>query len=201
MREIAKPERPKQKAVLDRVQQQLIEAGPQVRLRPSQALSSAHPEYPDAHNQPCDECELYLMNILGLDIDFVRGFVYHLAEACTHGELVDDRKLNFVFSTIKLYKPRDPLEVMAVAQSALLFAANTKTKQDYDDAETPEQRQGPHRSLAQGVRAYTSLMGETKRYRTGGEQRLVVQYQNVSMAQGAQAIVGQVAHTSQSEAQ
>jgi FKBP-type peptidyl-prolyl cis-trans isomerase len=199
-RAAAKLERPKEKAALGKLQEQLVDTKPNVRLRPVQNSTSAYPEYPDDTNYPMDKLELLLMEILGPDIDFVRGFRSHLAEACTHGGLVDDRKLNFVFSAIKLQKPRDPLEVMAVAQAAMQFAANTKVKQDFDDAETPEQRQSAHRAFSQGVRTYMSVLGELKRYQTGGEQRILVQHQqNVSVTKGGQAIVGQVNHASTSQ--
>jgi hypothetical protein len=45
------------------------------------------------------------MNILGLDIGFVRGLLSHLANACTHGGRPDESKLNHVFATIKLMRP------------------------------------------------------------------------------------------------
>jgi hypothetical protein len=122
--------------------------------------------------------------------DFIVGLLGQLTDLSSQGPRIDESKLNFLLSVIKGIKPNDQLEAMLAAQMALVHVVTMKFGQHFDHVETLPQQDSAERGLSKLTRTYTTQMKALKRYRTGGEQKVTVQH--VSVAEGGQAIVGNV---------
>ena len=135
-----------------------------------------------------------LMKMLGTtDPDFAKGLFGQLLGASARGaDRFDVLEHFFALAVIKDAKPRDQLYAMGVAQAAAVHAAMMRAAGELARAEDLPHRESATRALNQLARTYTAQLEGLKRYRTGTDQKLAVQ--NVSVNQGAQAIVTNVNH-------
>ena len=114
------------------------------------------------------------------DEDFLNGIVDQIASASAHGQDIE-RGLNFMLSVIKGIEPRDQLEAMLAAQMAAVHV----TTMTFARVATV------HISAFNKLtRTFAMQMEALKRYRSGAEQKVTLQH--VSVAEGGQAIVGNV---------
>jgi hypothetical protein len=135
--------------------------------------------------------QMLLMDALGTgDLDFYHGLLNQLATAGSKGGQVDERGLNFMLSVMKGVQPRDQLETMLAAQMAAVHMATMTIAQRLAHVENIPQHDSAERAFNKLSRTFTTQMEALKRYRTGGEQKVTVQH--VSVAEGGQAIVGNV---------
>jgi hypothetical protein len=95
-----------------------------------------------------------------------------------------------MLSVIKGVEPRDQVETMLATQMAAVHMASMTFANRLAHVETIAQQDSAERGLNKLTRTYTTQMEALKRYRTGGEQKVTLQ--NVSVAEGGQAIVGNV---------
>jgi hypothetical protein len=91
---------------------------------------------------------------------------------------------------MKGIQPREQLEAMLAAQMAAVHMAIMTFAQRLADVENIPQQDSAERAFNKLSRTFTTQMEALKRYRTGGEQKVTVQH--VSVAEGGQAIVGNV---------
>jgi hypothetical protein len=119
------------------------------------------------------------------DEDFLNGIMNQLANASAHGQDIDERGLNFMLSVIKGIEPRDQLEAMLAAQMAAVHVATMTFARDLAPANTS--------AFNKLTRTFAMQMEELKRYRSGAEQKVTLQH--VSVAEGGQAIVGNITQT------
>ena len=134
---------------------------------------------------------MLLMDALGTgDLDFYDGLLNQLATAGSKGGQVNERRLNFMLSVMKGVQPRDQLEAMLAAQMAAVHMATMTIAQRLAHVENIPQQDSAERAFNKLSRTFTTQMEALKRYRTGGEQKVTVQH--VSVAEGGQAIVGNV---------
>jgi hypothetical protein len=143
-------------------------------------------------NHP-DEATGYflLMEALGTtDVDFTLGLIGQLANAGSKGGEVDVGRVNFMLSIIEATKPRDQVEAMLAAQMAAVHMATMTSASRLAAAEFVPQHDSAERAFNKLTRTFTTQMEALKRYRTGGEQKVTVQH--VTVAEGGQAIVGNV---------
>jgi len=115
------------------------------------------------------------------DEDFLNGIVDQIASASAHGQDIE-RGLNFMLSVIKGIEPRDQLEAMLAAQMAAVHVATMTFARDLAPANTS--------AFNKLTRTFAMQMEALKRYRSGAEQKVTLQH--VSVAEGGQAIVGNV---------
>jgi predicted thioredoxin/glutaredoxin len=128
-----------------------------------------------------------IMESLGItDRDFIIGIHGQLMSA----DSIDGNGLEFAVSVIKGIKPRDQLEVMSAAEMAVFHMSTMKFLRRLGEARGTTLEESAQRIVTKLSRAFTDQMGALKRYRTGGEQKIVVQH--VSVSDGGQAIVGTV---------
>jgi hypothetical protein len=118
------------------------------------------------------------------DMEFLRGFIGELADACGH----DEQKLNFMLSVIRDIKPKAQIEAMLAAQMAAVYSASMKVSQALIEAECVPHRDSAERALNKLTRTFVTQMEALKRYRTGGEQTVTVQHVNIG--NDGQAIAG-----------
>jgi hypothetical protein len=116
--------------------------------------------------------------------------VGQLVNASAHGQEVDERGLNFMLSVINGIDPRDQLEAMLAAQMAAVHVASMKLARILANAETILQQDSAERAFNKLIRTFSTQLEALKRYRTGAEQKVTLQH--VSVAEGGQAIVGNV---------
>jgi hypothetical protein len=133
------------------------------------------------------------------DPDFVNGIVNQLADASGHGQDISEHGLNFMLSVIKGIEPRDQLEAMLAAQMAAVHVASMTFARRLAHVEDLPQQDSAERAFNKLTRTFAMQMEALKRYRTGAEHKVTLQH--VSVADGGQAIVGNVTQAPRENAQ
>jgi hypothetical protein len=132
-----------------------------------------------------------LMESLGTaDLDFLNGVLGQLVNVGSKGGDVDERGLNFMLAVIRGIEPRDQLETMLAAQMAAIHNATMTFARRLNHVKTIPQQDSAERALNKLARTFAAQLEALKKYRTGEEQKVIVQ--NVSVNDNAQAIVGNV---------
>lgn len=98
---------------------------------------------------------------------------------------------NIVLALLGGIRPQDEVEAMLVVQMIAVHNVAVETlKRAMVDGQTLVWTEASVNQATKMLRTYTAQMEALKRYRTGGQQRVVVEHVNVS--EGGQAIVGAV---------
>jgi hypothetical protein len=133
------------------------------------------------------------------DEDFLNGIMNQLAKASPHGQDIDERGLNFMLSVIKGIEPRDQLEAMLAAQMAAVHVATMTFARHLAHAEKIVLVDSAERAFNKLSRTFAMQMEALRRYRSDAEQKVTLQH--VSVAEGGQAIIGNVTHASRKSGQ
>jgi hypothetical protein len=135
--------------------------------------------------------EALVMDVLAsADGDFVNGIVSQLASASGRGQDISEHGINFMLSVIKGIEPRDQLEAMLAAQMAAVHMASMTFARRLGHVKDISQQDSAERAFNKLTRTFAMQMDALKRYRSGAEQKVTLQH--VSVADGGQAIVGNV---------
>jgi hypothetical protein len=137
---------------------------------------------------------LYMDAVGSADWDFACGIMKQLAKASCRGNDADEEKLNFMLSVIKGIEPRDQTEAMLAAQMASVHVAAMNIAARLIHAERISEQDSNERAFNKLTRTFAMQVEALKRYRTGAEQKVTLQH--VSVAEGGQAIVGNVTQAS-----
>jgi hypothetical protein len=124
------------------------------------------------------------------DADFLQGITLQAATLGSYGKPTDEQASNFVLSVVRAVQPRDELETLLALQMGAIHAATMTFARRLNNVDTVPQQDSAERALNKLARTFSTQMETLKRYRTGGQQTVVVQH--VSVADGGQAIVGNV---------
>jgi hypothetical protein len=164
------------------------EAKPRVRLKVFKDGNGPQIEF----DHPDEKIgQMLVMEALATaDWDFLHGIVDQLAKASRRGEDISEHGINFMLSVIKGIEPRDQLETMLAAQMAAVHVASMSFARQFAHVETLSQQDSAERAFNKLTRTFAMQMEALKRYRTGAEQKVTLQH--VSVADGGQAIVGNV---------
>lgn len=136
---------------------------------------------------------LLLMADLGtVDPHFHAGITRQVASLGAHGAQLDDTNSNFVLSVVRAVQPRDELESMLAVQMGAIHAATMMMARRLNHVSNLPQQDAAERALNKLARTYAVQMETLKRYRTGGQQKVIVEH--VTVNEGGQAIVGNVTH-------
>ena len=140
--------------------------------------------------------EVSLMAAFGTkEMAFFEGLTGHLATVGLNankdggGEVLD-----YLLATVKGIEPKDHVEAMLAAQMAATHLATMGMAARLLSATTLESRDSAERTFNKLARTYVAQAEALKRYRTGGEQKVTVQHQHVTVNEGGQAVVGNVSH-------
>lgn len=163
-------------------------AKPSVRFKVSKNGSDPQVEFD--HPDELIGQLLVMEAVASADGDFLNGIVSQLADASGRGQDIDERGLNFMLSVIKGIEPRDQLEAMLAAQMAAVHVTSMTFARRLAQVETIAQQDSAERAFNKLTRTFAMQMEALKRYRTGAEQKVTLQH--VSVAEGGQAIVGNV---------
>jgi len=145
------------------------------------------PHHPDALAG-----QLLLMDALGTgDPEFYNGLIDQLARVGSQGDQTNEQTLNFMLSVVKGVQPKDQLEAMLAAQMAAVHMLSLAFAQRLAEVENLPQQDSATGAFNKLTRTFTSQMEALKRYRSGGEHKVTVQH--VSVSEGGQAMVGNVA--------
>lgn len=132
-----------------------------------------------------------LMETLGTtDLDFFDGLLGQLANAAAQGGEVDERGVNFMLAVVKGVEPKDQVETMLAAQMAAVHTATMTFARRVAHVDNIPQQDSAERAFNKLARTFAAQVEALKRYRTGGEQRVVVEH--VTVNAGGKAIVGNV---------
>jgi hypothetical protein len=123
------------------------------------------------------------------DADFLKGFMLQLADVASKGQVRED-DLNFMLSMVKGIAPRDEVEALLAAQMAAVHNATMTLARRLNHVENIPQQDSAERALNKLARTFAAQVETLKRYRSGGEQTVRVEY--VTVNEGGQAIVGNV---------
>jgi hypothetical protein len=166
------------------------EAKPRVRFKVSK--NGSDPQIEIDHPDKLVGQALVMEALASADCDFLHGIVDQLANASPHGQDTDERRLNFMLSVIRGIEPRDQLEAMLAAQMAAVHVASMTFAQQLANVKTIPQQDSAERAFNKLTRTFAMQMEALKRYRAGAEQKVTLQH--VSVAEGGQAIIGNVTH-------
>jgi hypothetical protein len=166
------------------------EAKPSVRLKVSK--NGGDPEIEFDHPDVRIGQALVMEALASADWGFVHGILNQLAHASGRGRDIDEHGLNFMLSVIKGIEPRDQLEAMLAAQMAAVHVASMTFARRLAHVENIAQQDSAERAFNKLARTFAMQMEALKRYRAGAEQKVTLQH--VSVAEGGQAIIGNVTH-------
>jgi hypothetical protein len=138
--------------------------------------------------------KILLMDAIGTkDLDFLYGVLRGLLNAGDEkGET-----LNFMLAIIKGVEPKDQTEALIASQMAAVHLAMMSYAGRLAQADTIQQQESAERAFNRLARTFAVQVEALKRYRTNGEQRIVVQH--VTVNSGGQAIVANVPDGAASE--
>ena len=125
------------------------------------------------------------------DPDFVFGLFGPLTKIGVQGRFYVDEGLGFVRATVRGMAPRDPVDAKLCAQMAVIYSVSmmfahrlTHESEDLVELDSAE------RSLNRSSRTFCALMEAFDRHRDVRDRKIA--RQQVSLAKGSQAIVGDV---------
>ena len=135
--------------------------------------------------------EQLMANALGVaDRDAMDGILRQLVRASVSGNKADETNLAFMIAMAKSLKPRDSVEAMLVAQMVSVHVMAMRCAQHLARAEDLAQHDSAARALGRLARTFPAQIEALNRYRSQSEPAITVQ--NVSVADGGNAIVGNV---------
>jgi hypothetical protein len=155
---------------------------PRIKLS-SHGFSIDHPD-PDLGEQ-------LVANALGVaDREAMNGILRQLVRASVTRGRPDEVNLAFMLSMVQSIRPRDAVEAMLVAQMVSVHVMAMRCAQHLANAEDLAQHDSAALALGRLARTFPAQIEALNRYRSHGEPAITVQ--NVSVADGGKAIVGNV---------
>ena len=124
------------------------------------------------------------------DRDAMHGILRQLVKASVSGGKADAVNLAFMISMVKSIKPRDSVEAMLVAQMESVHVMAMRCAYHLANADDIARQDSAGRALTRLARTFPAQIEALNRYRNNGEPAITVQ--NVSVADGGKAIVGNV---------
>src|SRR6201991_1784585 len=142
------------------------------------------------HPDP-DIGERLMANALGVtDRDAMDGILRQLVRASASGGGPDEVNLSFMIAMVKSLRPRDSVEAMLVAQMVSVHVMAMRCAQHLAMADDLARHDSAARALGRLARTFPAQIEALNRYRSDSEPAVTVQ--NVSVADGGNAIVGNV---------
>jgi hypothetical protein len=134
--------------------------------------------------------QISLMTAIGTsDSDFYGGLICQLVDA-SRESAPSEKATNFMLAVVKGIEPRDQIEAMLAAQMAAVHMASMTFARRLAHVENIPQQDSAERAFNKLTRTFAAQMSALKEYRSKGEQKMTVQH--VHVAEGGQAIVGNV---------
>ena len=132
-----------------------------------------------------------LMEGLGTaDYDFAETIIAQAGTLTCSKNKLDKKELNSALTLIRGVEPRDEVEAMLASQMAAVQVATMTFANRLKNVETIDQQNSAATAFNKLARTFAIQIEALKRYRSTGEQRVVVE--RVTVNEGGQAIVGNV---------
>ncbi|MFT5341588.1 MAG: hypothetical protein ACI9BH_000800 [Paracoccaceae bacterium] len=136
-----------------------------------------------------------LTKIFGVEhTELAKALAYQCLRVLADNEASDDNPTDdsrlFMLEAVAGIKPRDAIESMLAVQMATTHVALIRTGRRFALADTMPQYEAHERAYNKLARTFTAQMEALRKHRNGGNQTVTVQHVNV--ADGGQAIVGNV---------
>jgi hypothetical protein len=128
-------------------------------------------------------------------LNFVDTLVNQIVNADPETGGPDEARVNFMLAVVEGMKPEDKLEAMHLTQMAAVHGAAMKAARTLAGVKFIDQQDSAMRAFTKLTNTFTSQMLALKRYRSRGEQRVIVQHINVADG-GQAAVVGSVGQPS-----
>lgn len=150
---------------------------------------------PDHDNR--DVAYNLMMEAFGVtEFPLLEGLLKDLAALAQKDKAVDVNAMNYAIAIARGINPQDPTETLIASQMAAIhmsmmrFANLVATLPA--NSSNNSQLEAYERSMNRLARTFAAQVEALKRYRSKGEQRVIVKH--VTVKQGGQAIVGNVSH-------
>ena len=144
------------------------------------------------HNDPSAGITIIYAALGTLNSDFASGLINELLRLTSRGDEPDESRMNYFLSMIEAVEPQDEMEAMLATQMAAIHNAMMSTANRLKRACESETQERAANALTKLARTYTMQLEALRRYRGGGNQ--TVRVEHVTVNEGGQAIVGNVAH-------
>ncbi len=133
-----------------------------------------------------------LMDAIGTkEVDFIDPYLLQLVNAVSKGGKVDESASGFMLAVVRGVEPRDQMEAMLAAQMGAVHVATMAFARKLNHVDNIPQQDSAERAFNKLARTFAVQMEALKRYRTGGQQTVVVQHVTVNDG-GQAAVVGSV---------
>ena len=180
------PQRAKVEVLLEKMQGRAF--GPAMKL----ALKGDVIQVSYDHENTLAASALTMSDLGTIDPYLSEGLVKQIAAIGSNQQRIDEGNSNFLLAVVRAVQPRDGLETLLAVQMGAIHAATMMLARRLNHVENIPQQDAAERALNKLGRTYAVQMEALKRYRSKGEQRVIVE--RVTVNQGGQAIVGAVSH-------
>ncbi|HEV7277090.1 MAG TPA: hypothetical protein VGN80_12455 [Devosiaceae bacterium] len=131
------------------------------------------------------------MEALGLTrVGELTSVLQNVVELTQRDRKADEHAVNEMFAQIAAVQPTDGVEAMLAVQMVAVHRSAMKAARALRGSETIPQQDSNSNALNKLTRTFVSQIEALKRYRSKGEQKVIVEH--VTVNEGGQAIVGQV---------
>ena len=131
------------------------------------------------------------MEALGLTrVPEFTALLQHVVELTQKDRKADENGVNQMLAQIAAFEPADGIEAMLATQMAAIHNATMRLARTLRGSETIPQQDSASNAFNKLARTFASQVEALKRYRSKGEQKVIVEH--VSVNAGGQAIVGTV---------
>jgi hypothetical protein len=155
---------------------------PRIKLS-SRSIAIDHPDP--------EQGERLMSDAFGVsDPDAMYGMLRQLVRASVIGSKPDPVNLSFMMSMVESIKPRDSIEAMLVTQMVSVHVMAMRCAHQLADEQDIARQESVVRALSRLTRTFPAQIEALNRYRDKREPAVTVQ--NVSVADGGKAIVGNV---------
>ena len=132
-----------------------------------------------------------IMKAISVDDAYLFHIVVEQMASCTaKGGNTDDSALNGMLAIVRGAEPKDHLETMLAVQMAAVHNATMTFARRLNNVDNIRQQDSAEKAFNKLARTFVMQLEALKRYRTGGQQKVVVEH--VTVNQGGQAIVGNI---------
>ena len=127
-----------------------------------------------------------------IDYRVYEGLLHQVAALGEQGQAISEKATNFALGLIASIQPRDEVEALLAAQMAATHQASMMMARRLTHVETIQQQDAAEKAFNKLARTYTTQMQTLKKYRAKAQQ--TVRVERVTVEEGGQAIVGDVAY-------
>ncbi len=125
------------------------------------------------------------------DFDLARHILTRGVIAVKTSTSSSEDKLNVILQSLNDMKPKDSVEASLITKATALYSQGMSYLSKLEDAKCLEHMQCYGNLATKLLRLHNETIEALSRYRRGGEQRVIVQHQQINLSDQAKAVVGQ----------